>query len=579
LDKALKNHLQAYELTPESDHDYPNRLSNISVLYHERFNHLGDLIDLDNAIKYELQAHSLTAENHLDLAEQLSHLGAAYNSRFKHLRNLDDLDKAAEYSLRAIVLTPDHHPAFPGRLNHLSATYYERFIHLGNLSDLDNAIEKRLQAYSLTPKDHPDLATRLGALGAAYHERFVHVKNLDDLQKAIDYKQKALEATPEGHPQRHRRLANIGTSYYEQYMCQSSLSALDKAIECHHQALSFTSEENPFLSIQLSALSTSYHQKYLRLGNVDFLNQALSYLRQASRCVGAAPRNRLDAALDWARLAGGQNVPPDLNNLQAYQAAMELIPEVIWLGITVEQRFTALELLNNVVNKASSAAIQDCCYDLALEWLEQGRCIVWNQILALRSPLDELRVAHPSISHRLQEIRDELQRASLRAFDVQGSVNDPEAFESVVQRHHQLATQHSSLVLQVRQLPGFESFLRPRPAAELVLSARNGPVVVINIHSTSCDALVIRPGDTKVHYLELPYLTAQRVHSMRTRVELSLDQRGPARETQRRPILDFLEPDSPSQQEFKQILVTLWENLVNPILDFLGYITVRCALL
>ncbi|CAE6473647.1 unnamed protein product [Rhizoctonia solani] len=573
LEKSLKHHIQAHELTSENSPDYPSRLSNISVLYHERFNHLGDLADLDNAIKYELQSHSLTPENHPDLAEQLSHLGAAYNGRFKCLRSLSDLNKAIEFSLQAISLTPEGHPGFPRRLSHLSTTYYERFICLGNLSDLNKAIEKRLQAHSLTPKDHPDLAIRLGSLGAAYHERFMHSENIDDLQKAIEYKQMALEATPERHPHRYKRLANIGTSYYERYMCQSNLTDLDKAIEYHHQALSFTPEGHPSLPTQLSTLSTSYHQKYLRLGSVDFLNQALNYLRQASGCLGATPRIRLDAALDWARLAIGQNMPQELNHLQAYQTEMELIPEVIWLGITVEERYAALELLNNVVNKASSAAIQDCRYELALEWLEQGRCIVWNQILALRTPLDELRIAHPSIAYQLQGIRDELHRASLQVFDPQGHVNDSELLESVVQRHHRLATQHAALVLQVRQIPGFESFLRPRPAPELVLAARTGPVVVINIHNTSCDALIIRPGDTQVYYLELPYLTDQRVYSMRTRVELSLEQRGPGRETKRRPMLS--EPDSPSQQDFKQILVTLWNNLASPILNFLGYLTVK----
>ena len=53
---------------------------------------------------------------------------------------------------------------------------------------------------------------------------------------------------------------------------------------------------------------------------------------------------------------------------------------------------------------AVNAAIHFGQFNLALEWMEQGRSIVWGQMVQLRTPLDELRQHHPNEANELEKI-------------------------------------------------------------------------------------------------------------------------------------------------------------------------------
>lgn len=50
-------------------------------------------------------------------------------------------------------------------------------------------------------------------------------------------------------------------------------------------------------------------------------------------------------------------------------------------------------------------------HDTALGWLEQGRSIVWGQLLDFRSPVDELHTVDPGLADRLAQVSVELENA------------------------------------------------------------------------------------------------------------------------------------------------------------------------
>lgn len=72
-----------------------------------------------------------------------------------------------------------------------------------------------------------------------------------------------------------------------------------------------------------------------------------------------------------------------------------------------------------------------------------------------------------------------------------------------------LAREWDELVEQVRQLKGFEDFLRPPRLEALLPAAANGPVAVINISQWRCDALIVTVDEVQVE--ELPQLSAEAV--------------------------------------------------------------------
>ncbi|CAE6488126.1 unnamed protein product [Rhizoctonia solani] len=569
LDTSIRLELRAHSLTPDHDPDLATRLGSLGVSYHERFRHLGDLKDIDKAIELSLQAHSSTPGDHPSQPDYLCNLAQSYRARYERLGNIDDLDKTINYAMKAHSLSPENHSRLPRCLNILSAVYHERFIRLGNLGNLDQAIEYTTQSCKLTPEDHAELPTRLGSLGALYHDRFMHHNDPDDLANAIKFKLRSHELTPRGHPDQRRRLSNLGTSYYERFVRLAEFGDLEKSLGYALQAHALTPEEHLERPHSLRNLSNVYHMKFFHTGEATFLYQAAEYLRQASSCVGGHPQTRLNCALDWAALVPGHTVPPELDCLHAYQAAIQLIPEVIWLGGTVDQRYAAVERLRDAVTKAAAAAIEGHRLDLALEWLEQGRSIIWNQTLALRSPLDNLFASHPSMATRFQDIRDELQNLSLRISptDILTSLDKSCTLEREVQRHHELAIQYADLISQIRQLHGFENFLRPRSVAELVYAARTGPVVVINIYEARCDALIIKPGCSVMNHVPLSNFTYEKAHTIRTWMDFSLG-RGDVRErADRRPF--WSEPDD--KQDFREVLAILWEDVAKPVLNRLEF--------
>jgi hypothetical protein len=86
------------------------------------------------------------------------------------------------------------------------------------------------------------------------------------------------------------------------------------------------------------------------------------------------------------------------------------------------------------------------------------------------------------------------------------AVGVPDEAWHLVDRRMALAQQRDDLVGRVRSIDGFEDFLRAPRLASLLPAASGGPVVVVNVSTVRCDALIVR--ETGVSVLALPGLAA-----------------------------------------------------------------------
>ncbi|CUA75255.1 DNA repair protein RAD50 [Rhizoctonia solani] len=609
LDKALNCFTRALAVTAQGDLSLPDRLSNLSTTYFDRHMSQGNLDDLNMSIKYATEAYALTSEGDPELSERLSSLCVSYGQRFQRVRELSDVDKAIDCGTRSCSLTPSGDSLLPTRLMYLGIAYHERFVYLGDPDDLNKSIEHKLHGYNVASADYPDLAQLLCSLGASYHKRFTSAEypNVDDIDHAIQYQERAKSLIPKGHPDAHRWLSRLGSSYHTRASHSNNIDDLNKAIENSFQAHSLTPAGDPSLTWQLSNIGALSFAKFESLGGLDdlknateyhklaydaipeqhpdltlvlqylgrcyerrfkllrdesSLDSALEHFRRATHSVGY-PSSRFETALDWARISAENSLS---DHLQGYQAAIELIPEVIWVGTTVDNRYRTLGQLSNVAIEAASAAIASCQLDLALEWLEQGRSVVWNQSLLLRSPLDELRDSFPALADKLEKTRDELHYTSSRSRPgSQEAVLNVPTPEQVAQRHHQLAREYTNQIAHIRSLSGFSDFMKPRKAKDLIRAARVGPVVVINCHDSRCDALIIFPN-SKVAHITLPPFTNKDARKLRSGLEGLL-----AGDHMRQRGVRTRQQSAKSQVSFKDVLVTLWTNLVKPILELLQF--------
>jgi hypothetical protein len=77
-------------------------------------------------------------------------------------------------------------------------------------------------------------------------------------------------------------------------------------------------------------------------------------------------------------------------------------------------------------------------------------------------------------------------------------LDDPADAWQQVDRRMSLAREWDELVDQVRQLDGFEDFLRPPRLEALLPAAANGPVVIVNVSRWRCDALIVTTDGVEV---------------------------------------------------------------------------------
>ncbi|KAF8594524.1 hypothetical protein BDV93DRAFT_565349 [Ceratobasidium sp. AG-I] len=232
---------------------------------------------------------------------------------------------------------------------------------------------------------------------------------------------------------------------------------------------------------QLHDLGSAYELRSDARGSVQDAHIALQYLQKAAESPAEDPDHKFKPALQWARLCD-KHFSPSL--LKAYQRAMSLLPQVVWLGNAVGNRYSQIIDAGTVTTEAAAAAIKTGGYGLALEWLEEGRSIVWKQMLYLRTDPNDLAAVSPTLATELRQVAQELDHLSSPR-----PTEDPAPPGTICPEHadhcrRRLAESWEELVDKVRSLPGFEAFMRPLKAAELMYSAKSGPVVVVNVHKT-----------------------------------------------------------------------------------------------
>ncbi|CAE6530419.1 unnamed protein product [Rhizoctonia solani] len=550
LEKAIEYTSRALNLTPDGHPELPHQLSQLGKSHNDRFQRLGELEDLEKAVKYTSRAVELTPDDYPDLPHQLTQLGKSYNDQFHRFRELRDLEKAIECASRALALTPDGHPHLPLRLIQLGKSHNDRFQRLGELTDLEKAIEYTSRALNLTPDGHPELPHQLSQLGKSHNDRFQRLGELEDLEKAVKYTSRAAELTPYGHPDLLHQLTQLGKSYSDRFQQLGELEDLEKAIEYASRALALTPDGHPSLPTQHFHLAKSFFLQFQHTNELSHLQESLWFFRNAAGSQMGEPRDKFVYALHWANLASKHS---SLNPIEAFQAAIDLLPQFIWMGTTTRQQYEDLSEAEGLAIQAASVAIHSSNYPLALEWLEQARCVVWNQSLMLRYPVDELHIHHPALATRLQTVIAQLDSARS-----QSHFRAPSAglmtSEQIAWEHRRLAMEYDNLLSQVRTLPGFEHFLQPLKASVLVHAARNGPIVVIICGEDHCDALLILSGRYDIQHLPLPNFAKENAQEAHSEIEIMLEGREPG-----------------DGSGIENALTVLWNGIVKPVLDFLGY--------
>ena len=643
LDEAISLHREALTLRPPPHPERSHSLDGIANILLTRFQQTGQMIDLEEAImlfREDLMLHPAPLSNR---SAVLGNLANAFSTRFQQIGQIGDLEETIRLNREAITLVSTTHPSRSGLLNNLANAVSARFKQTAQAADLEDSIDLHREALTLSPFQHPNRSAALNNLSAAISTRFEQTGQMADLEEAIVLLKECLELRPDPHPERSTSLSNLANTFSWRFDQTGREEDLEKAIALHRDALALRPHPHPDRSASLNNLANTvfklFSQKHrtvdldeaislrrevldclptfhparcLSFKNLAFclctksgasdvpsdsdqlLDMAMNLFRSALSCDTSPILDRLNAAGLWANQA---DIYRHSSALDAYQAGIQFFSQAAMLAPDIQARHRLMaDRLGptNHVNSAAACAIRSGKFDQAVEMLEEGRSIVWSQVLQLRTPLDDLRQVNPELAQQLQDLSRDLEQTSLR--QVSRNVRDTEqgmmAIEAEATRFRQLHETRLETLGRVRALEGFEKFLLPQGLASLKKAAMHGPVIIINSTQSSCDALIITstgvehvPVSSNLTGLDAVVLVKSIMHTtgfkgsaplpqelqipLASLVQDAVQTRDPTLSEQDRHLgrrkthpAAMRDPDD----VFRSVLATLWKSVVQPVI-------------
>ncbi|KAJ7451978.1 CHAT domain-containing protein [Mycena latifolia] len=549
LEGAVQSFQTSVDIMPEGHSNKATYLQGLGVAFTERYRKLGDLKDLEDALQTNQNAVDLTPEGSPERPGRLRSLGISLEERYQRLGDLNDLETALQRKQEALDLV-EGQPDRAGFLDSLAVSLRDKYSRLGDLKDLDMAIQNCEEAVELTPARDPSRAWHVQSLALSYRERYGRSRNLKDLEIAIQKSREAVDLTSEGHPYRPEFLQGLAVTFRDQYQRLGDLSSIEAAIQKSEESVSLTPVGHPEKAIRLQSLAVSFQHRYERLRQPADLKAVHDHYTISFELPSSTPELCWINALAWGSFSE-RFQPSDVPT--AYTSAFRLLPEILWIGHAIPVRQDTIRRL--AIGQATSTAARACINlsDLksAIVIMEQGLATIFQQMLQLKTDVDRLQ---PEDAENFKRLSAEL-------------------YTGTHSSHMDTVDQRNKLLQNIRQQPGLEHFLRPKPYNVLSLASQGGPVVILNSHKDCCDGIIIlNPTSKPVHValpnVKLDQLELQQILLKELLEMCSVRTRRDAASTRLFGQQEQFRTRS-SEESFADILAWLWSHVVSPVYQLL----------
>ncbi|OPB40489.1 hypothetical protein A0O28_0005680 [Trichoderma guizhouense] len=502
INKTISIFSNLYDATPHNDPFSVGYLNNLGTSLSNRAEQKGSIEDLNQSISILGEALDDIPHDHPFRLKCLNNIGVSLLKRFDWMESMDDIDRAVEVAREAVNISPHDHPCRVIYLTTFGTVLGKRSKRTGSIDDLNQAISLCSEAVDAMPHGHPDHPIILGNLGVFLAMRSKQTGSIDDLDQAISNSRKAIDAMPYNHPRRAAKLFNLATLLMQRFEQTGSTDDCNQAITASSEAVDITPLEDPEHARYLLQLAYYLMKHNVHMGSIDSLDRVIPMLSTSWQSEIMLPRQRIQAVLGLATLLMGK---------EDWEQSYQLLREAISLLHTVSLRFSnradAQALLTDSFGIASAAvpaalnagkAPED-----ALRLLEHSRGVIASLLMDMRGDVIDLQRQHPDLAEKFSLLRDELDLPGRGAI----SLNSTDSFvsrELQISRYREANREFKEVIDTIRVQPGFFNFLQPPDGKELMGAAKQGPIVVLNIHLTRCDAFLIQPNSIQV--LELPSL-------------------------------------------------------------------------
>jgi tetratricopeptide (TPR) repeat protein len=592
LNEAILLYRQALELQPSPHSDKSAFLDDFANTLFTRFQLEGQQGDLDEAILLNRQALELRPPSHPNRSSSLNNLASVLSTQIEHKGQQGDLEEAILLYRQVLELLPPLHPDRSTYLNNLGSTLWLS-THFQQQYNIDEAILLHRQALELQPLPHPDRSASLNKIASALSTRFKLGDQKGDLNEAILLYKQALKLQAPPHPHRAMSLNGLASTLSTRFDQEGQRDDLDEAISLHRQALELLPLAHPNRSNSLQNLATLLIKAYLVTNNdPSLLAHAMSSFSEAIQCPSNSPSQHFRIAQIWAYYADLHQHPLAI---KAYDAALSILPQLAALSLDVHSRHKALTVgSHGLACRAARCAIQKGCLDKAVEYLETGRAVFWSQLVHLRSPVDRLHNLAPELADRLCNIAAALEHGSHR--DTFSETLDNQKKITLQQEASRLANldkEWSKSIDEVRRLDDFKDFLQPSHLSSLQAAAAESSVVLLisNINDSHC--LIVT--STSVQCItNFPILPVEKLRNLVYLIQAATSQSKiwrssiekishntsafpPAIQEALRNWVSLEEKRAgrragqiSSDDIFRSVLKTIWDEMVKPVIDFLG---------
>ena len=539
IDEAIVLDGEALELCPPGHPERYVSLNWLGLHLLDRYDQLGAVRDLEAAIVLTRETLALCTAGHPDRTMCLSNLSLYLSIRYRRLGAMEDLNEAIMLARDTLALRTAGHPHRSMAFDDLSGYLSTRYNQLGAMEDLNEAIVISRDALALHPPGHPGRSVSLSNLSLSLYIRYNQLGAMRDLNEAIVLARDALALRPMGHPDRSSSLSNLAADLSARYEQLGAMEDLNEAIFLGCNALELCPLGHSDRSESLENLAGYLRTRFTRSSRLEDKEKLFSLYAQLVDAPPVVSSADLSAARAWVRAAEDFHHP---TTLLAYQTSLRLLTHHVTTLPPLPQHRTLLEdLTSSLAVDTFSACLRNRSPKNAVELLEQGRGVFWNQLTRLRSPLDDV-IASGQAGEMLAE---EFTRQTLLIRTALGSPGAGQHDEV-----YRLNVELQRVVTRIRELPGLSRFLLPPLFSYLQQAPREGSVIIVNASEYSCDALVVLV-DQDPHHIPLP-ITKEGVRALSS-------------------MLGTLTVDATSRDvttDLTIILQELWDKVVSPIVDF-----------
>ncbi|MFE8911881.1 CHAT domain-containing protein [Streptomyces globisporus] len=509
--------------------------------------------------------------DHQERSRATHSLGHIHLLRYQHTGALAFLQEAIAL-FRACEDTP-------GTQNSLAQALYVLHRRSGDPAALVEAVEVGRDLVVSASARSPYRSLHLGNF-ADYLASYARLAgDTELLRMSVDVCRAAVVAAGSDRAARATNLHRLTSALLAQARQDGERGLVAQAVDAGRLAVRLAGGEHAASVAHAVALGRALIRHGVTEGDKAALAEARDVLSRAAVQAGAALADRITASQEWAAAAMHLEDPEEA--MGAYRHGVSLLVERAGPALAWADREFGMSAVAELPGHAAAAAIAAGHLDTAVALLEQSRGVLLAEALHARIDLPALAEHAPRLAEDFRRVSGELRALDLPRSAVASGGPTP---AWVAERRLELGREWRRVCARVRRTPGFEGFLLPPTPSEVGEATQGGTVVIVNVSTWRCDALVMTGGTVELvalpglsatdclaranHYLMAVQGLQNAVQTLATaRKEAHVGAGAAAYQAYHAAKLAAKEARSAVENTLAAILVWLWDTVAGPVVE------------